>query len=410
MAVTLEDIRAAAEAQRGVVNETPVIHDETLSRRLGANTYLKAECLQRSGSFKLRGAFNKIRNLSDEERSRGVISPSAGNHAQGVALAASLHGARATIVMPGFAPLTKVMATRELGAEVLLEGESFDDAAALAQRLQRERGMTAVHAFDDERVISGQGTLGLEIAESLPDVSVVVVPIGGGGLISGVATALKALKPDVRVVGVQTESVSSVKPSLERGEPVQVAASQTIADGIAVKRPGGLTLPIIRELVDEVVEVSDDEIARAIAHCVQRGRLVVEGAGAAGVAALLSGKVAVEPSETVCTILCGGNIDGNLLSRVIEQVMVRQGRYLLLRLSVLDRSGSLAPLVGCVAEAGANIVDVFHRRAVWLAPLGKVGLELVLEVRDDEHGDQVIEHLQNAGYHAEREPQGLWPE
>ena len=183
-----------------------------------------------------------------------------------------------------------------------------------------------------------------------------------------------------------------------------------IADGIAVKRPGGLTLPIIRELVDEIVEVSEDEIARAIAHCVQRGRIVVEGAGAAGVAALLSGKVAVEPSDTVCTILCGGNIDGNLLSRVIEQVMVRQGRYLLLRLSVLDRSGSLAPLVGCVAEAGANIVDVFHRRAVWLAPLGKVGLELVLEVRDDEHADQVIEHLQNAGYHAEREPQGLWPE
>lgn len=410
MTVGLADIRAAAEAHRGVVNKTPLLADETLARRLGAGVYLKAECLQRSGSFKLRGAYNKIRNLTPEESLRGVISPSAGNHAQGVALAASLHGTRATIVMPGFAPLTKVMATRELGAEVFLEGESFDDAAARAEELQREHGYTAVHAFDDERVIAGQGTLGLEIAEALPEASVIVVPIGGGGLISGVATALKALVPGVRVVGVQTERFASVRPSLARGEPVQVSASQTIADGIAVKRPGGLTLPIIRDLVDEVVEVSDDEIARAVVHCVQRNRLVVEGAGAAGMAALLSGKVAVSPSDTVCTILCGGNIDGNLLSRVIEQVMVRQGRYLLLRLSLLDRSGSLAPLIYSVAEAGANIVDVFHRRAVWLAPLGKVGLELVLEVRDDEHGDRVVEHLQHAGYHVEREPQGLWPE
>lgn len=410
MAIGLEEIREAAGAQRGVVNETPLVADEELSRRLGASVYLKAESLQRSGSFKIRGAYNKIRNLSEEERERGVISPSAGNHAQGVALAASLHGTRATIVMPGFAPLTKVMATRELGAEVVLEGDTFDDAALRAEELRLEHGYTAVHAFDDERVIAGQGTVGLEVAESLPGVSVVVVPIGGGGLISGIATALKALVPGVRVVGVQAEGFASVRPSLERGEPVQAAASQTIADGIAVKRPGGLTLPIIRELVDEVVEVSDDEIARAIVHCVQRNRLVVEGAGAAGVAALLSGKVAVEPSDTVCTALCGGNIDGNLLSRVIEQVMVRQGRYLLLRLSVLDRSGSLAPLIDSVAEAGANIVDIFHRRAVWLAPLGKVGLELVLEVRDEGHGDEVVEHLQSAGYHVEREEQGLWPE
>ncbi|WP_047866522.1 threonine ammonia-lyase [Rubrobacter aplysinae] len=410
MTVDLTGIREAAEAQRGIVNETPLLVDEDLSRRFGAGVYLKAESLQRSGSFKIRGAYNKLRSLSEEERERGVISPSAGNHAQGVALAARLLGARATIVMPGFAPLTKVVATRELGAEVVLEGDTFDDAALKAEELRLEHGYTSVHAFDDERVISGQGTVGLEIAESLPGVSVAVVPIGGGGLISGIATALKALVPGVRVVGVQAEGFSSVGPSLQRGEPVAAAGSQTIADGIAVKRPGGLTLPIIRDLVDEVVEVTDDEIARAIAHCAQRNRLVVEGAGAAGAAALLSGKVAVGASDTVCTVLCGGNIDGDLLSRVIEQVMVRQGRYLLLRLSVLDRSGSLSPLIDSVAEAGANVVDIFHRRAVWLAPLGKVGLELVLEVRDGGHGDDVVEHLQNAGYHVEREEQGVWPE
>lgn len=410
MAVGLEEIREAAEAQRGVVRETPLLNDEALSGRLGANVYLKAECLQRSGSFKIRGAYNKLRNLSGAERGRGVISPSAGNHAQGVALAARLHGARATIVMPAFAPLTKVVATRELGAEVVLEGETFDAAAARAKELRLERGYVPVHAFDDERVIAGQGTVGLEIAESLPEVSVIVVPVGGGGLISGVATALKALVPDVRIFGVQAAGFASVQASLERGAPVEAATSQTIADGIAVKRPGGLTLPIIRDLVDDIVEVTDDEIARAIVHCVQRDRLVVEGAGAAGVAALLSGKVAVEPEDTVCTVLCGGNIDGDLLSRVIEQVMVRQGRYLLLRLSLPDRAGSLAPLIDSVAEAGANIVDIFHRRAVWLAPLGKVGLELVLEVRDEEHGDSVVEHLRDAGYHVEREEQGLWPE
>jgi threonine dehydratase len=410
VAVGLEEIREAAEAQRGVVRETPLLNDEALSGRLGANVYLKAECLQRSGSFKIRGAYNKLRNLSGAQQGRGVISPSAGNHAQGVALAARLHGVRATIVMPSFAPLTKVMATRELGAEVVLEGETFDDAAARAEELRLERGYVPIHAFDDERVVAGQGTVGLEIAESLPEVSVIVVPVGGGGLISGVATALKALVPDVSIFGVQAAGFAAVQASLERGEPVEAATSQTIADGIAVKRPGGLTLPIIRDLVDDVVEVTNDEIARAIVHCVQRDRLVVEGAGAAGVAALLSGKLAVEPEDTVCTVLCGGNIDGDLLSRVIEQVMVRQGRYLLLRLSLLDRAGSLAPLIDSVAEAGANIVDIFHRRAVWLAPLGKVGLELVLEVRDEEHGERVVEHLQGSGYHVEREEQGLWPE
>jgi threonine dehydratase len=229
-------------------------------------------------------------------------------------------------------------------------------------------------------------------------------------LIAGIATAVKALKPDVRIVGVQASGCAAVKPSLVAGTPVAVAAAQTIADGIAVKRPGELTLPIIKALVDEVLEVTDDEIARAIVHCSQRAKLVVEGAGAAGLAALIAGKITLEPTDTVCALLCGGNIDGNLLSRVIEQVMVRQGRYVLLKLAVIDRPGALAQLVDRVAEVKANIIDIFHRRALWLAPLGKVGVELVLEVRDEAHGREVIQHLELAGYHVDRELLGEWPE
>jgi threonine dehydratase len=371
--------------------------------------FLKAECLQRSGSFKIRGAYNKIFHLTPEERARGVIAASAGNHAQGVALAAQLHGIQATIVMPSFASLTKIMATQALGAEVVLEGATFDDAAAHALALQQEHGFTTVHPFDDELVIAGQGTIGLEIIEQLPKVSVVVVPVGGGGLISGIATAVKALRPEARVIGVQAAGCAAVRSSLEAGYPVEVSVAQTIADGIAVKHPGALTLPIIRDLVDEVVEVTDDEIARGIVQCAQRTKLVVEGAGAAGVAALLADKVSLESSDTVCTVLSGGNIDGNLLARVIEQVMVRQGRYILLKLAVVDRPGTLSPLIDRIAEVGANVVDIFHRRAVWLAPLGKVGLELVLEVRDETHGREVIEYLEKAGYHVQRGRQGLWP-
>jgi threonine dehydratase len=410
MTITLNDIRAARETVRDVITLTPMLRDETLSRELNLAVFLKAECLQRSGSFKVRGAFNKISSLTAEERARGVIAPSAGNHAQGVALAASVHGVQATIVMPSFAPLTKVQATRGYGATVILEGTTFDDAAAYARALATEQGLTYVHAFNDETIMAGQGTIGLEILEALPSVTVLIVPIGGGGLISGIATAVKALKPSVRIVGVQAQGCSAVKPSLAAGMPVAVAVAQTIADGIAVKRPGELTLPIIQALVDEVLEVSDDEIARAIVHCSQRAKLVVEGAGAAGLAALIAGKIKLESTDTVCALLCGGNIDGNLLSRVIEQVMVRQGRYLLLKLAVIDRPGALAQLVDRVAEVKANIIDIFHRRALWLAPLGKVGVELVLEVRDEAHGREVILHLEVAGYHVDRELLGEWPE
>lgn len=409
MTVTLADIQAARRVLRGVISATPVLADERLSDELGARVFLKAENTQRSGSFKIRGAYNTISRLAPDERARGVIAHSAGNHAQGVALAAKLQGIPATIVMPERAPLTKVAATRRLGAEVILHGASFDDAGAHARALQQERGLTYVHAFNDERVVAGQGTIGLEIVEALPDLTLLVVPIGGGGLISGIAIAVKALLPDVRIIGVQAAGCAPVLQSLAAGEPVTSPTARTIADGIAVKRPGDLTLPIIRELVDEVVTVDDDEIARAIAHAAQNVRQVVEGAGAAGLAALLSGRVRINPGDVVCAVLCGGNIDGNLLARVLEQVLVKQGRYMLLRTTVDDRPGNLAPLIDQVAQAGANVIDIFHRRAVWLVPVDRVGIEMVLEVRDEAHAQHVLKHLAAAGYAVEREGQGLWP-
>ncbi len=409
MPITIADIHAAQRVINPVILPTPILADDALSRETGARVFLKAENLQRGGSFKVRGAYNKLANLSEAERKAGVIAHSAGNHAQGVAYAARAYGVPATIVMPENAPLTKVVNTRALGAEVVLHGATFDEAGLKAQELERERGLTRVHAFNDPYTIAGQGTLGLEIMMALPDVSLLVVPVGGGGLIAGIATAAKAMNPRVRIVGVQAEGCAAVRPSLSAGEPVALKNAVTIADGIAVKRPGDLTLPIIQALVDDIVEVSEDDIARGIAHCVQSARLVVEGAGAAGVAAVLAGKAGVRPEDVLCVPLCGGNIDGNLLSRVIEQVLVKQGRYVLFKMSVADRPGNLAKLIHIVAAHGANVIDVYHRRAIWLAPLGRVGIELVLEVRDEAHGEQVRDALTAAGYPVEREGH-VWPE
>ena len=408
MTVKLSDIEDARRVLKDIAIPTPMIADSRLSRELGANAHLKAESLQKSGSFKIRGAFNKISRLSDDEKKRGVIAASAGNHAQGVALAATLNNIRSVIVLPEIAPLTKIIATKNFGGEVVLHGATFDEAVAYSRELQEKHGYTYVHAFDDELVIAGQGTLGLEMIDALPDLSTVVVPIGGGGLISGIATAIKSLKPNARVIGVQAENAAWVNPSLKAGHAVKVEIGQTIADGIAVKTPGELTLPIIQQYVDEVVEVSEEEIARAIYFCMQNNRLVVEGAGAAGLAALLAKKIKVTPDDTVCALLCGGNIDANLLARVLEQVLVRQGRYIMLKLLVLDRPGMLAALLASVAESGANVIEVFHRRAMWLAPLGRVGIEMLLEVRDNDHGREVQKHLESAGYHVEREGQGDW--
>lgn len=409
LAITLADIQAARSTIREVIVATPILPAALLSSELGAQIYYKAENTQYSGSFKIRGAYNTIAHLSAEERARGVIAPSAGNHAQGVAMAAQLHGVRAVIVMPERAPLTKVVATRRFGAEVVLHGASFDDAVAHARELQAAHSYTYIHAFDNPYVIAGQGTIGLELAEALPTLSTLVVPIGGGGLIGGIAVALKALLPAVRLVGVQATGCAPVPASLAAGRPLPVAVAHTIADGIAVKCPGELTLPLIQALVDEVVTVDDEEIVRAIAHVVQNSRLVVEGAGAAGVAALLARKVQLRPGEVVATVLCGGNIDDNLLARVLETAMVRQGRYLLIRTSVEDQPGGLARLINLVADMGASVLDLFHRRAMWRVPITKAGVELVLEVRDEEHAQTVLDTLRDHGYHCERDGVGPWP-
>ena len=408
MTVKLSDIQEARVRLEGIINRTPIISDAKLSASLGVPVYFKAECLQKGGSFKVRGAYNKISQLPQAEKDRGVITASAGNHAQGVALAAKLQSIHSTIVLPEFAPLTKVMATKALGAEVILKGDSFDAAVAYSKELGAERGLTYVHAFDDELIIAGQGTIGCEIAEELPEVSKIVVPIGGGGLASGVAIAIKSLLPETKVIGVQAAHCASVNPSLAANEPLEAKAKPTIADGIAVKRPGVLTLPIIREFIDEVVEVTEEDIAAGVFHCVQNVHIVAEGAGASSVAALIAGKIDIDPTDAICAIVAGGNIDGNLLSRVIEQELVRQGRYIIIKVLILDRPGSFAALLDHVADIGASVIETNHQRAIWLAPLGYTGIEMILEVRDSEHAAEVYTHLEESGYHVVREGQGEW--
>lgn len=397
--IDIAEIEAARRNLQGVLLPTPTLFSPHLSEEIGEQIFLKAESLQRAGSFKLRGAYNKLSGLTETERRAGVVAASMGNHAQGVALAARLLGIDATIVMPEPAPLAKITATRRYGAEVILRGQSFDDAIAHAEHLRDSQGMTLVHAFDDPAIIAGQGTIGLEILEALPDVGTIIVPIGGGGLISGIAMAVHASRPDVRVVGVQAAGCAAVEASLAAGEPITIPHASTIADGIAIKRPGGITLPLIREHVSEIVTVEEDEIARAIMYLLQTMKMQIEGAGAVGVAALLTGKIAPRNDDKVCVILSGGNIDPILLSRVIEQELVRNGRYLVLRSSVPDRPGNLAGMTDQIAAAGANVIDIMHRRAAWGVPLDRTGLEMILEVRDQAHGEAVIERLREHGYH-----------
>jgi threonine dehydratase len=313
-------------------------------------------------------------------------------------------------VLPEFAPLTKINATREFGGKVVLHGASFDEAVAYSRVLQAEHGYTYVHAFEDEQIIAGQGTIGREIVEDLANVNTVIVPIGGGGVISGIALALKTLVPGIRVVGVEASNIAVINRSLELGEPAEVPFKPTIADGIAIKRAGAIPLDIIRKYVDEVVEVTEEEIADGIFHCVQNSHLVVEGAGAAGVAALLAGKIKTRPDDVVCAVLCGGNIDANMLARVLEHVLVRKGRYLILKALVDDRPGRLSGLLDKVAEKGASVIEVFHRRSMYLAPLGSVGLELLLEVRDEGHGIEVLKFLLEQGYDVERKINEQWNE
>ena len=397
--VGLSEIEDARRRLKDVAVVTPVDRSRALSDHVGGPVFVKCENLQRTGSFKIRGAYNRIIRLSASERAAGVVAASAGNHAQGVALAASLAGVRSTVFMPEAASLPKVEATKRYGAEVVLTGHDFGQAFAAAEEFSQARGATFVHPFDHRDVIAGQGTAGLELVEQLPDVKTVVVPVGGGGLISGVAAALRALKSDVRIIGVQAAGAAAFPPSLERGRPITLERMTTIADGIAANSPGELTLAHVQELVDDVVVVSDEAIGEALVFIAERMKVVAEPAAAAGVAAVLSNVGDVIPP--VCVLLSGGNIDPLLLLRVIRFGLSASGRYFAFNTKIPDRPGELHRLLGLIAEAGANIVGVEHHREGAAVDLNEVEVQLQVETRGPTHIEELSDRLVSAGYHLE---------
>jgi len=399
--LSLSDVEAAREHVDPVARRTPLEHSHTFSDRTGAAVYLKLENRQRTGAFKIRGASNRIATLTDEQRAAGVVTASAGNHAQGVALAATRRGVDAEIVMPEHAPISKVKATRSYGGDVVLHGADYDAAQARAHEIEAAEGRTYVHAFDDEAVMAGQGTIGLEIVEDRPDVDTVVVPIGGGGLIAGVATALKGRLDDVRVVGVEAEGAASAGPSLAAGEIRELDAVDTIADGIATRRIGDLPFEVIRERVDEVVAVSDEEIALALTLLLERSKTLVEGAGAVALAALLADRFEYEPGEVIVPALCGGNIDLHDLSTVAMRGLAQQGRHVKIRTELKDRPGALDDLVAVISEQKANVVAVRHDRTDRGVALDAAGVEVELETRGADHVAALVDALEAAGYPVE---------
>jgi threonine dehydratase len=394
--VSLADVREAREVLDGVVRRTPLEGCRVLSASCGGPIYLKCENLQRAGSFKIRGAYVRIARMSAAERSRGVVAASAGNHAQGVALAGSLLGTRATIVMPQSAPLPKIEATRAYGADVRLYGHTVDEALEEAERIAGETGAILVHPFDHPDVIAGQGTVGLEILEQCPDVRTIVVSMGGGGLVSGIAAAIKAQRPDVRIVGVQAAGAAAWPESLRQGHPVALTQMQTMADGIAVGRPGLVTYAHVSQLVDDVVTVSDEALSRALLLCLERAKLVVEPAGAAAVAAIQEHPERFQTPAVA--VLSGGNIDPLLLLSVIRHGLAAAKRYLSLQVRVPDLPGSLAKLLEVFATTGANVLDVVHRRTNAELTLDEVDVFVQLETRGPSHVQEVLEALKNAKY------------
>lgn len=393
--VTLDKIYHAAYVLKNVARRTDLI--EAAALKSETHLYLKTENLQLTGSFKLRGAYYKISQLSEEQRKAGIIACSAGNHAQGVALAASRMGIRSVVCMPDGAPISKVEATKAFGAEVRLVKGAYDDAYATACELQKQTGATFIHPFNDPEVIAGQGTIGLEILDQLPDVEAIVVPVGGGGLISGVAFAVKSLNPKVKVYGVQAENAASMVRSLESGEALTLDTVNTFADGIAVKHPGDLTFDMCRQYVDEVVTVSEDEIASAILALMEKQKVVAEGAGAVSVAAALSGKLPVAGKKTVC-LVSGGNIDVNILSRVITRGLMTQGRNVTLQIALEDKPGQLVGVSRIVSECGANVVSVIHGHSDTSMAITSCFLTLGLETRDFEQIEEIRTRLSEAGF------------
>ncbi|MFI1763612.1 threonine ammonia-lyase [Streptomyces sp. NPDC020800] len=394
--VTLDDVRGAQKMLSGVARVTAMEGSRHLSQLIGAPVHLKCENLQRTGSFKLRGAYIRIAGLLPEERAAGVVAASAGNHAQGVALASSLLGVHATVFMPKGAPLPKISATRDYGAEVRLHGQVVDETLAAAQEYAAETGAVFIHPFDHPDVIAGQGTVGLEILEQCPEVRTIVVGVGGGGLAAGIAVAVKALRPNVRIVGVQAEGAAAYPPSLAAGRPTPVRNPATMADGIKVGLPGLVPFGIVRELVDEVRTVSEDQLSAALLLCLERAKLVVEPAGASPVAALL-GEPGAFPGPVVA-VLSGGNVDPVLLQRVLRHGMAAQGRYLAVRLRLTDRPGALATLLGVLSAVDANVLDVSHVRTDPRLGLAEAEVELHLETKGPVHCAEVGQALREAGY------------
>ncbi len=393
--LTLDLIYKASTVLQDVVRKTPLIHTDKLNP--ACNIFLKPENLQVTGSFKVRGAGFKISQLSDEEKGRGVIACSAGNHAQGVALAARRYGIPALICMPSGAPISKVEATRELGAEICLVPGVYDDAYARAMQLNEEKHMTFIHPFDDEQVIAGQGSIGMEILAENPDIDVVFVPIGGGGLASGVAYAVKTLKPSVHVVGVQAEGAASMLNSREHNQIETLQSVLTIADGIAVKEPGIHTFELCQQYVDEVVSVSEDEICAAILALIEHHRLIAEGAGAVSVAAAMFDKASIA-GKNVCCIVSGGNIDVTILSRVINRGLMKGGRTTEMLIEMPDRPGSLLGLCNVICRYGANIISVHHERNGESPDVNSCNLRMVLETRDRTHINDIHMGIEAAGY------------
>lgn len=398
--ITLADVVAARARLGTAVDRSPFARAEAFSRLCGHEVFFKLESLQRTGSFKERGALNRLLLLNEDERRAGVVAGSAGNHAQGVAYHAARLGIPAAIVMPVGTPLVKVTSTRAFGAEVVLHGANYDEAFAHARDLAQGRGATLIHAFDDPAVMAGGGTIGLEILEDCASLATVVVPVGGGGLVSGIAVAVKETRPNVRVVGVQTARVPSMRAALSANEPVTLDPAPTLADGIAVRRAGAGTLPMVARYVDEIVTVEEEDLARAILLLLETEKTVAEGAGAAGAAALLRG--AVPSKGTICVVVSGGNIDVNVLARIIDRGLVTSGRLVRFRVRLADHPGALHRLLGAVAATQANVMEIEHNRAFSRLGLDETAVDLTLETRGTSHVTEIEAALQASSYTFER--------
>ncbi len=393
-----QKIKDAYPVVQEVAHHTPLDRSNTFSQMTGGEVFLKLECLQRTGSFKIRGATYAISQFKPSEKERGCVAASAGNHAQGVAYAATTAGIKSTIVMPELAPAAKIMATQGYGAEVVLHGTSYDDAVMMAEQISAENGAIFLHSFDNVDVISGQGTIGLELLEDKPDLDIVLVPVGGGGLISGISIAIKKIRPDIKIIGVQASGCPSMVESIRNGRIIEITKTDTIADGIAVKKPSETTLKIVNESVDDVITVTDDEISHSIFMLLERCKLVVEPAGAVGLAALLNNKLNVERKK-VGVVLSGGNIDMSLLGRIIERSLYLENRFVKITGLLPDKRETLKDLLLVIATTKASVVSVEHERADPNIPLGRMKVTVTLEISRSSHLDELMNNLQKAGYH-----------